>query len=237
MTPHALNGAFERVSRAEEHLADLGSRIDRWLDEQENAVGFQFHPHPPYHEVVDTSNCVGPPFIVGILIGETAYNLRNALDYLVFELAKLDSGCDQKMTQFPIENTKKGFDGCVKAGRLKGISAAHIEAIERLQPYAGCGWMRILRDISNPDKHRELTNIKGSWTVHCSHTLNEPNAAALAAIPKPIRRTYHPLYGYVDMKLGVTATITLDDGTLVTNALEVIKLQVAHTLTAFKPDF
>jgi hypothetical protein len=237
MTPHVLNGAFERVSRAEKHLTDLQRRINQWLDEQENAVVFQFEPKLPHNQIVDTSGCIGPPFIVGILIGEIAYNLRNALDYLIFELAKLDSGREQKMTQFPIENTKKGFDGCVKAGRLKGINPAHIAAIERLQPYAGCNWTGTLRDISNPDKHRELTNIKGSWTVHFSHRFNEPNAIALAAIPKPIRRTHHPIHGNVDVKLGLTATITLDDGTPIAQALEVIKLQVANTLTDFQPEF
>jgi hypothetical protein len=67
MTPHVLNGALERVARAEEHLTDLHGRINRWIDEQENSVAFQFHPQLPHHEVVDTSNCVGPPFIVGIV--------------------------------------------------------------------------------------------------------------------------------------------------------------------------
>jgi hypothetical protein len=36
------------------------------------------------------------------LVGEICYNLRSALDYLVFELAKHDSGTRQENTQFPI---------------------------------------------------------------------------------------------------------------------------------------
>lgn len=111
MTPHVLNGAFERIARAEEHLADVRHRIDRWLNEQESAVAFQFDMKPPHDPIVDTANCVGPPMIVGILFGEIAYNLRNALDYLVFELARLDSGSVQDKTQFPIENSRDNFRG------------------------------------------------------------------------------------------------------------------------------
>jgi hypothetical protein len=46
------------------------------------------------------SSCLCPlaPFVtmrVGVLIGEVCYNLRSALDYLVFALAELDSGIKQ----------------------------------------------------------------------------------------------------------------------------------------------
>ena len=50
------------------------------------------------------------PAMLGILIGETIYNLRAILDYLVYELAILDSGQIQKGTQFPIEDTESEFD-------------------------------------------------------------------------------------------------------------------------------
>ncbi len=89
MIPHVLKGAFERVARAEEHLLDLNGRLDAWRHEQENAIIPQFDPNPPdYHFTADTSGAIGPPFIVGILIGEISYNLRSALDYLIYELAR-----------------------------------------------------------------------------------------------------------------------------------------------------
>ena len=239
MTNHVLNGAFERVARAEKHLTDLRLALAEWLVEQENALIPQFDPNPPHNLIPDVSNCVGPPLIVGVLIGEIAYNLRSALDYLVFELAKLDSGIEQSATQFPIENTKESFDYRAKTrGLLKGINTAHAAAIERLQPYTGCKWTGILRDISNPDKHREFARIRGNYTVFVSHSLNEPNASRFAAIARSIRRAYHPLIrAEVDMKLVLTSTITLDDGTPVTQALEQIQLEVANTLALFKTEF
>ena len=44
---------------------------------------------------------------VPIRVGEVCYNFRSALDYLIFELAKLDSGVEQGGTQFPIMDSPK----------------------------------------------------------------------------------------------------------------------------------
>jgi hypothetical protein len=46
---------------------------------------------------------------VPIRVGEVCYNFRSALDYLIFELAKLDSGVEQGGTQFPIMDSPKDF--------------------------------------------------------------------------------------------------------------------------------
>ncbi|MCH8188130.1 MAG: hypothetical protein IIB66_05415, partial [Proteobacteria bacterium] len=101
------------------------------------------------------------PHIIKILVGEITYNLRAALDYLVYELARLDSGEVKNGTQFPIEDTEDGFKRKRNAF-LKGVSDKHVAIIESLQPYSGCDWTRILRDLSNPDKHRQLTISKSS---------------------------------------------------------------------------
>jgi hypothetical protein len=84
---------------------------------------------------------------IGIRIGEVCYNLRSALDYLIFELAKLDSCAEQSGTQFPIIDAKEDFEGrgkriFLKEGinLLKGINLAHVAAIEQLQPCNGCQW-------------------------------------------------------------------------------------------------
>ncbi len=235
--PHVLNGAFERVARAEEHLRDLRLQIARWLLEQEDAVILKFDPQPPHERIVDTRNCIGPPLIVGILIGEIAYNLRSALDYLVFKLAKLDSGVDQDFTQFPIVDTGDKFRAWRKDARRKGINDAHIAAIKRLQPCEGCDWSAYLRDISNTDKHREFTPIKGGWTILLSAPLTEADIAELAVTQRRARRAHHPVHGEVDVKLTLQSTITLNDGAPVADTLEKIQLKVAEALTAFKPEF
>lgn len=141
MIEHSLNGAIERARRASKHLDDLraalmplGNKNTMPFDPdkiviREAGTNFSFNP---------TLNVA---YIVPILIGEICYNLRSALDYLIYELTKLDSpGIPQHQTQFPIEDRKKGFiHRC--GGWLKGLNQAHIASIERLQPYCGCDWI------------------------------------------------------------------------------------------------
>jgi len=86
-------------------------------------------------KLVNRASIAGIRF--GTLVGEITYNLRCALDYLIYALAVLDSGSDEKGTQFPILDAAKDFAGRGKT-MLKGLNAAHVAAIERLQPYQGC---------------------------------------------------------------------------------------------------
>ena len=141
---------------------------------QAYAVGITLDPNAPYHVIKVTL----PPetffdMRFGVLIGEIFYNLRCASDYLVFELAKLDSGMEQNGTQFPIVDTKKDFEGRVKGPWLRGIKTAHVAEIERLQPYNGCTWTKRLRECSNPDKHRHLVPAGGNATIHVHSRLEK----------------------------------------------------------------
>jgi len=171
----------------------------------------------------------------GILVGEIFYNLRAALDYLVFELAKCDSGIEQDNTQFPIEDSKERFKRSIDRGRLKGINPSHVAAIERLQPYNRCNWTKRLRTYSNRDKHRRFIQTGGNskFWVHSS-------------LEKDLSRCFgyerdapHPVAGQppVKVKVYISSSITFDDGAPVIETIEEIKSGVAYALEAFKPEF
>lgn len=115
---------------------------------------------------------------IPILVGEIAYNVRSALDSLVYDLAVLGKKAatassrkkwkDPIGTQFPIEDNPQVFDARV-TGTLNGKSVAKyldwvpkgaVDAIRALQPFAGCEWTAILREISNQDKHRFLSELR-----------------------------------------------------------------------------
>jgi len=170
---------------------------------------------------------------LGTLIGEACYNFRCVLDYLVYALAKLDSGSPQKNTQFPIMDRMEQFNGRGKT-MLCGINIAHITAIEQLQPYMGCNWTKRLAAISNMDKHRHLVTSRGSTqiTVHSSLEKDLTNILGVK------RTATHPLAGKeVDVKVHVFGQITLDDGTPVIEKIKEIKAGVVDTLGSFEPDF
>src|SRR6266568_1162319 len=159
----SLDDALARVSRANEHIASLEREIaavlspDRTIRLAASAGlggGAQYISAPP---------------ILAILIGETLYNLRAALDYLVFELVYLDAGKPKSGTKFLIEDTVEGWDKHLPNFNMSGherrklwldkLTAAHQAALKALQPCHGCEWTRRLRGLSNPDKHRRLLAV------------------------------------------------------------------------------
>lgn len=169
----SLAGAFARVDRAAVHINELDDALEcvRKTGEDEVVAGQSTRLRKHAEEAFPLSGARvwfdKPPLpdFVSVLVGETVYNLRAALDYMVYELAWKDSGARKRGTQFPIEdrkfdpeNPRRGFDGRRKKF-LAGLSDLHVEAIEQLQPYSGAEWTRILRDISNPDKHRQLVRL------------------------------------------------------------------------------
>jgi hypothetical protein len=234
MTTHPLDSAWQRILRADEHLIDLRQRISNFVEEQHNLIVAQFQTDRPQNirDIVPVQ--VYAPMSIAIRIGEICYNLRTALEYLVFELAKLDSGIVQHRTQFPIEDTRRGFEGRIKSGWLNGLNSTHIAAIERLQPYNGCNWTRALREISNKDKHREFPSIKGGVTLR----LYSRGDWEFTSLDLPIHRTFHPsTRKEVNVKVDIRSEIAFDDGTLITQALEEIKAAIAKTLADFYLEF
>lgn len=231
---HTLDPCFARVERAGERLSELERHILEIARKQADACVIKFDSDSPYKVTK-----VFPPsetffgMDVPILVGEICYHLRSALDYLVFELARLDSGVEQKGTQFPIEDEANRFGG--NAPRmLVGVNPAHVAAIERLQPCNGCDWSACLRDLSNPDKHRHLIPGAGSsgMTVHSSLERND-----LDQIDGFERYAPHPILGQVRVKVHNAIAITFNDGMPIIQTLKEVQSGVANTLRYFKPEF
>ena len=161
---HPLDGAFLRIDRAYAHLSEASRVIHEF--------GKACINHIVANEDINGKLRIGfrtavpdVPNILPVIVSDAVHNMRAALDYLVYELARHDSGKIQNGTQFLIEDFKVvaarpnlGFDG-KKGHCLKKLSDPHIAMIEGFQPYNGVDWTKTLRDISNPDKHRQLTAI------------------------------------------------------------------------------
>jgi len=85
MTLHPLDSALQRVMRADEHLADIRQRLAIFIRQHENVIISQFNTNRPQDMVTLIPTQIFAPMSIAIRIGEICYNLRTALEYLVFE--------------------------------------------------------------------------------------------------------------------------------------------------------
>lgn len=224
-----LDGCYERVARAREVLEDLKRRADDICEAKRDGVLIERKPgRVRLSDGREVDAVIGKakfpiepvPLIISILVGEIVYHLRTALDYLIYELAQFDAKEVIKTTQFPMEEFEKGFEGR-RNSFLKGVSDEHVAAIKHLQPFEGCQWTRVLRELSNSDKHRH-------HTIVASPIMVSPAPGSTEAI----------LAGQdVNVKGDVAVSILFADGTPVVETLEQLHSEVTQVLDMFKTEF
>jgi hypothetical protein len=165
---HQLDGAYEQIRGAREHLDALRPEIEDFIEVIANSVSLKYRRGfvkiRGHHLLVPIGTAGFPvnrpaPLRLSRLIGETIESLRKALDYLVYQLSYFDSNSIIDNTQFVILDSPKDFK-LQRQRRLRGLTADHVTMFERLQPYNGCNWTKMIRELSNPDKHRTLTAVK-----------------------------------------------------------------------------
>ncbi len=225
---HPLDGADEQVNGAREHLDALRPEILAFakvvtdstsLNYQKGVVSIKGRDiEVPFGTAIAPVN-LPPPLRCRRLIAETIQNLRAALDYLVYEMACYDAKAIVEKTQFVIVDCEKDF--LAQKWHLRGMSGYHIAMIQRLQPYAGCHWTTLLRDLSNPSKHERLTAVKHPVIF----SISDANTQAILAGK------------HVDVNDYASVRISFSNGPPVIESLEQLVLDVAHTLDAFKPEF
>jgi hypothetical protein len=96
-------------------------------------------------------------------LGNIFHNLHSALDHLAYQLAEWNTDGhikDPKKVYFPIVDNEMWFQSrCPKD--LGEIHLYHRAVIKGFQPYVGTDFLPLgwLRDFSNTDKHRLLTEV------------------------------------------------------------------------------
>lgn len=228
----ALDNAYARLARADEHFMELQILHEEVCEAQAKATIVHTNPKRvvgPGEMVqlmfVDNTNHPAVPERCAILVGDVANNLRTALNYLIIQLAFLDSGAKGR-NQFPIEETPEGFKGHIagKRGFLIGVSPAHLEEIEKLQPYNGCNWTRDLGKISNFDKHTDLILVTHDQVLSISAATEPATAGQVSQFQMQVN--IQPLL-----------RITLDDGMPLITTLQTIRSQVSQLLDVYTPEF
>ncbi len=218
----SLGDAFLRLERAGVHLAEVKTRIDRYIEAQKDTVTAEVEDGLPQ---ITFEGGEPPPRMLSIVIGDTIQNLRTALDYLLYALAWLDSGGHQPKTQFPIESRSEGFKGR-RSTYLKGVSDEHVAAIKRLQPFSGTKWSGVLAFASNQDKH---------WALHLAVLYGEVRFSIEAPVGDTGKGPALP--SKVEMDGDLTIDVAFPGGALVMKSLEILEAEVRGVLESFKPEF
>jgi hypothetical protein len=253
LAKHPLAGAYARIDRADIHFKELETILQRFYKIKEDQFFSQMDrvsekvPLDMRVGIGTKARSVQPvPIEAAAVAGEIFYNLRSALDYLIYELACFNfPGVAHNGTQFIIKHSKadtkspsgktiRGFDSESRT-RLKGLLKHQIAAIEDSQPYNGVTWTQTLRDLSNPDKHRKLNTIAGEWQG--SYIVEAGTAENFE------RRSGETLPGtgmgsadlHVERKHAVS--IEFEDGSPVLKTLEILKCEVRAVIDGFKPEF
>jgi hypothetical protein len=223
----SLDSAYAKLERAREHLERVKERIEALRQPHVDSVPVRRDPSDP--KVIAGWTMPNPiDHRMSPMIGDVVQNLRAALDHLVHAIAWVDSGQPQKHTQFPVDDAPQKFSGH-SATFLKGVSVSHVARLEQLQPYNGCKWTELIRDLSNTDKHRELIVISSSGRGTFSFGLILKRDAETGR--------FVPASDTLQMQSSFTQQITLRDGTPIVDALHAALSQAAHLLDEFKTTF
>ncbi len=228
--PPGLVWPWLRVRRAWEHVNSLTELYSEFWDKNLDALDLFWHPHEDGEtgdlEMVMSRTENPPTRRMSLLVGEIVYNLRCALDYLVFELALLDSGERNNKSQFPTDEKSDVFWKNHRKTWLRGVNQDHVNMIEQYQPFKGCVWTRVLKEISNTDKHRSVAVVVPMWSTG-PFLLSDENLEPVSDDPTKFRVKNVPS----------VPTLLFDNEEPVIDWLHTLAEQVARVLINFQADF
>jgi hypothetical protein len=173
---HPLDSAIWKIDWSKGHIDSIDSLIRAWHALDENDVRLELNSDKTFWEY--SIGAVRPPPInIALHAGEFAYQLRSALDQLIYGLSVFPDGLSDRdreaaeaTTSFPV--LRAANEGSIE-GRLKyvpkEIREAAREAIDSVQPYNNgniyADELMLLDRINARDKHRLLQAAAGNLDI------------------------------------------------------------------------
>jgi len=156
MTDHPLDGINLKLIRAQKHVDDVMGMLSLIkvgecciTPERNENLGLL---------VQRISIQPKPPLELSVVIGDFLFDVRSALDHLIWQLVIHNRGSPTSRNMFPITSAPAQLNAAVaKRRRLEGVSPKTCAIIESLQPYhTGNEALGRLDALHNADKHRTL---------------------------------------------------------------------------------
>jgi len=228
---HPLDSSNLRHSRSLEYLGELYRLVRIFTEERSRSIlvlqdrqSGEFRSFQPIEKQV--------PLQIALEASEMIYNLRVALDYAFYALAK-QAVADGRLSQadfvaierelyFPIMDTPKKFAGWRKGSKGHWVTKSVCTVLEGAQPYKR-PFMRLLGDLyHNLDKHRDIQPFMPKYAFTGGRFIPVPwedESGALHTEP-------HPSMEPMGVYQGASVEVALPDGTPVVEALELLQSEV-----------
>ena len=128
------------------------------------SIAHEIHKNADEQVWIFSGETPSTPIEWSIRLGEILYNLRSALDHLVWQLVLANGQTPGRHNAFPIVKTEEAWKKQAKGQwALSGASQGAVDMIRCLQPYTGgigllfnVGGFWKLHSLCNIDKHRHL---------------------------------------------------------------------------------
>lgn len=194
-----LEGISAKIRRAAYQSSSLEADMDRFCIDIRQSIVHEVHEDAEEQVWVFRGETPTVPIDWSVRLGEILYNLRSALDHLVWQLVCANGQRPGRHNAFPIVKSDKvwGEQQAKTQWTLSGVSESTADMIRRLQPYTGglglpfhVGAFWILHSLCNIDKHRHLVFAIAS-SDGLSHRHNRP------PLDRPI--SARPLQGHGDL--------------------------------------
>ncbi len=157
---HPLDGCLEKLRWGDQHTRMLYREIGRENGSVLVRIEFDADESAFFGKLLHLPEL--PPRW-SLILGDAIHNYRSVLDYLAYEVVRLDSGSYWSDSQFPIITDPAKNAGWRVRGTLDRLTPEHRALIDRHQPYrrgdldaAKSDPLAKLADLSNEDKHRLL---------------------------------------------------------------------------------
>lgn len=155
-----------KIARSVQHAKTLASQVKAFFESDDHGVIADFNSDPGYLVIRAFSRAEHPGEWC-LIIGETLYQFRSALDHLACQLTEDNRQPVHSRVDFPIFLKREGFrkgDALTESVRqsIGGMSLANQAKIEGEQPFQGKYGVSeddplwTLYCLSNYDRHRNL---------------------------------------------------------------------------------
>lgn len=153
-----LEGINAKIQRAQDEIERLSKDVAASCEAQRLLFSEELRPDVGDKIWIFRGETPVVPIEYSVRLGEIVYNLRSALDQLVWQLVHANYKKPGRHNEFPILDDEARFNEAVK-NKLKGVSQESASKIKEMQPFSeNDEWsaLKTLHSLCNTDKHRSV---------------------------------------------------------------------------------